>query len=137
MRKAIAALCLLALPAAADDGFFKAKANDPQSVLVAYGWSDSGDLWSSPAQIYKDASGTVHLSGLIYRWGDPSASVAVYLPDGYRPATTVWIPIITNGTDIGTAIVRPGSCSLCGDVIILMKPDSAWASLSGISYRAQ
>jgi hypothetical protein len=102
-----------------------------QPALLNYGWS-SGVQWNSPAEFYKDAEGVVHLSGLIYRWGDPSIASAVFLPVGYRPAKDYWFPIVVNGVQMGTAVARP-----LGDVVILMNQDSAWASLSGVNFPAQ
>jgi hypothetical protein len=50
--------------------------------------------WNGPARYYKDTTGRIHLE--LGRPGQPAAgpwnSVAFYLPAGYRPSESVWVP---------------------------------------------
>lgn len=118
---------------------------------LASGWTsfDTGpipntsgtDTWRFP-RYTKDASGIVHLSGLIVNnsGGTVGTNVTMFtLPSGFRPGHTLMFSVpkaISGGEGFGNIFVKPtGEVALFGGSTSLT--NGQWASLSPISFVAE
>jgi hypothetical protein len=113
-------------------GLFGAKPTKPpvgpQPLVLASGWSNYNGGYA-PARFHKDASGRVHLSGLI-RSSNWSSAIAT-LPDGYRPAGRVIAGANAHITNARVDILPTGEV-----VYVSGQAQWDWLSLSGISFYA-
>lgn len=83
----------------------------------------------APARFYKDASGQIHLGGLVKNGTVGSAIFT--LPTGYRPAYTLRFPCLANGA-LATVIV-----TVDGEVYESAGGSNTWLDLSPISFRVE
>jgi len=102
-------------------------AMDYQSI-----WNDFGAGYVEGSYT-KTASGAVFLRGLVKKGAGVAATqgeVITTLPDGYRPAYTMYFAVAASGGDSsGTIRVDPN-----GDVIVSQGASGDWTSLSRVSF---
>jgi hypothetical protein len=76
------------------------------------GWQNFGSGYSE-AGFFKDALGVVHLKGTIY--GGTNGTTAFTLPEGYRPAENLYMPLGSNASPIGLGLSPDGQLApVCG-----------------------
>lgn len=92
------------------------------------GWGNIGGV-SASAEFYKDASGIVHLRGVIAR-SSGTAPLIFTLPAGYRPDAYEFF-VVQAGSAYGDVEVQT-----TGQVRFGTGTPSGYVSLSGISFRA-
>lgn len=130
MKKLLAAILLLLSSAA----FAQSEPPTNVSPNELNGWRASG--LGGPAQFYKDANGTVHLQGLIHKWG-PMFQTTRYdepvftLPPGYRPTHDSWFPVLGTAGLARLLVYANGTVQI--DVTFEY---FTWVSLSGVTFRA-
>ena len=98
------------------------------TVSLQNGWSNYGQGFP-PAGYWKDASGSVHLRGLI-KGGDTTGGTVIFdLPEGYR---TLWAGqhfLIASNHNVGEIFINDLGQVKVGFV------DTTWVDLAGITFR--
>jgi hypothetical protein len=105
----------------------------------ANGWSVSG--LGDPVAYYKDASGTVHLQGMAWRFytncSDPpictshANEAAFTLPVGYRPAVDSWFLAIHQQGIARVLVYANGDVQIAADFAYF-----TWVSFVGLTFLA-
>lgn len=101
-----------------------------RGVTYVNSWVASTITGESNAQYYKDSSGIVHLRGSAAN--GTSGTTAFTLPSGYRPQSTVWIPVII--LDGSSAYQGTGTMKITtGGVTSFTKTVGSWTGGGGAS----
>jgi hypothetical protein len=106
-----------------------------QTPTLLNSWVYYGSPFAPPGY-YMDASGIVHLRGLVKSGTLGGATPIFTLPTGYRPSYTVIVPQISADA-LCEVRVEGLNDSIPGAVIVSSGGSNAWVSLSGISFSTQ
>lgn len=112
------------------------RVEEPVLPTLGAGWNNFGSGFED-AQYWKDnASGTVHIQGLVqYPTGSPSAGNVIFvLPNGYRPRKILSFTVGTANTSTSHTI---GRCDIYpnGNVTYLHGSHNYYFELNGITFR--
>lgn len=100
---------------------------DWQLPILENGWENYGSGYA-PARFFKDATGIVHVQGLIRN--RLLGFAAFTLPPGYRPGARLIFATITDPNTVARVDVADDGS------VIPITGNSPWLSVSGISFRA-
>lgn len=93
------------------------------------GWINVDD---SEAGFYKDFQGVVHLKGTISGGEASNGTDAFTLPEGYRPAESLFLPAAGGGPVAANLIIHP-----TGSVIPTCDGTSCLLGMDGLAFRAE
>lgn len=102
---------------------------DLVALTLANSWINYGAN-EEPAQCYKDAAGTVFVSGLIKSGTVTAGTLVATIPAGYRPAKTQTFPIGIAG-GVGSVLLTPD-----GQITADSALNATRTSLSGICFKS-
>ena len=110
------------------------KANKQQEAWITptllNGWTDFNPTNFPSASYYKSEFGEVSLQGLIT--GGANSTIAMQLPNGYRPSKTLHLQAMqTNGVSTYITVFSNGNVS------IFFTATPTYVSLTGISFRSE
>jgi hypothetical protein len=97
------------------------------------GWHNFDPSTSSAAGFFKDALGIVHLQGTILTPVANNGSTAFTLPQGYRPAKLLFLPIAGSGPIAANLILQPDGQLKpgCGAGVVV----NCFVGLDGLAFR--
>jgi hypothetical protein len=130
--KLLAVLMLVvALPALAESKIVcTVQTEEPIALQMINGWGAT-DVNASPGTYYKDVTGVVRLSGMIWKFTGPSQGFVTVLPVGYRPSKPEWFTVASQGGTADVVVFATGEVQVFEDFGYF-----TWVSLSGITFRA-
>lgn len=108
--------------------------------IIQSGWR-AALLHNSPGKFYKDETGRVHLSGLIWKFGEvnPQGESVMVLPVGYRPSNPEWFMVFSQHGSAPVVVFESGVIQVFAQSSPISQYNDmqfTMVSMSGISFLA-